>query len=251
MCFTGTMKSTGDAACGVRARAREEMRQAILAAARARLATDGGPGLSLRAVARDVGLSSSAVYRYFRSRDELLTALIIGAYDSLGEAVERAEAAVDRADFPGRWRAWGHAARAWAVANPHAWALIFGSPIPGYAAPHDTIPAAARAPMVLVGLLADAAAVGALRHQRALPGDGEASVAPLLLVVPPTVGSETAARGLMAWTYVLGSISAQLFGHRVNVVADDGADAFYEIELDRVAEFAGMLDVPPAAPPAA
>ena len=55
----------------------------------------------------------------------------------------------------------------------------------------------------------------------------------------------------MAWAYVLGSISAQLFGHRVNVVADDGADAFYEIELDRVAEFAGMLDVPPAAPPSA
>ena len=81
------MKSTGDAACGVRARAREEMRQAILAAARARLATDGGPGLSLRAVARDVGLSSSAVYRYFRSRDELLTALIIEAYDAIGEAV--------------------------------------------------------------------------------------------------------------------------------------------------------------------
>ena len=251
MCFTGTMRSTGDAARGVRARAREEMRQAILAAARARLATDGGPGLSLRAVARDVGLSSSAVYRYFSSRDELLTALIIGAYDSLGEAVERAEAAVDRADLPGRWRAWGHAARAWALANPHEWALIFGSHIPGYAAPQDTIPAAARAPMVLAGLLADAAAVGALRHQWALPGDGEASVAPLLLAVAPTVGSEAAARGLMAWTYVLGSISAQLFGHRVNVVADDGAETFYEIELDRVAEFVGMLDVPPAAPPAA
>lgn len=245
------MSNTGDVARGVRARAREEMRQAILAAARVRLATDGAPGLSLRAVARDVGLSSSAVYRYFSSRDELLTALIIGAYDSLGEAVERAEAAVDRADFTGRWRAWGHAARAWALANPHEWALIFGSPIPGYAAPQDTIPAAARAPMVLVGFLADAAAAGALRHQRALPGAGEASVAPLLQAVPSTVGSETAARGLMAWTYILGSVSAQLFGHRVNIVADDGADAFYEIELDRVAEFVGVLDAPPSAPPSA
>jgi len=210
------------------------------------LATDGGPGLSLRAVARDVGLSSSAVYRYFRSRDELLTALIIEAYDAIGEAVEQAEAAVERADFHGRWRAWGHAARAWALANPHEWALIFGSPVPGYAAPQDTIPAAARAPMVLVGLLADAAAVGALRHQRALPGDGEASVAPLLLVVPPTVGSEAAARGLMAWTYVLGSISAQLFGHRVNVTSDGASAAFYEIELDRMAEFVGVRDASPA-----
>lgn len=77
------------------------------------------------------------------------------------------------------------------------------------------------------------------------------STGPLLLAVAPTVGSEAAARGLMAWTYVLGSISAQLFGHRVNVVADAGSDAFYEIELDRMAEFVGMLDVPPSAPPAA
>ena len=222
------------------------MRQAILAAARVRLATDGALGLSLRAVARDVGLASSAVYRYFSSRDELLTALIIEAYDSLGEAAESAEAAVERSDLQGRWRAWGRAARAWALANPHEWALIFGSPVPGYAAPQDTIPAAARAPMVLVGLLADAAAVGALRHQRALPGDGEASVAPLLLVVPPTVGSEAAARGLMAWTYVLGSISAQLFGHRVNVTSDGASAAFYEIELDRMAEFVGVRDASPA-----
>ena len=222
------------------------MRQAILAAARVRLATDGALGLSLRAVARDVGLASSAVYRYFSSRDELLTALIIEAYDSLGEAAESAEAAVERSDLQCRWRAWGRAARAWALANPHEWALIFGSPVPGYAAPQDTIRAAARAPMVLVGLLGDAADAGLLAHQRALPGGGAASMAPLASAFPSGVASEAAARGLMAWTYVVGSVSAQLFGHRVNVVADGASDAFYEIELDLVAEFVGVLDRPPA-----
>ena len=73
---------------GVRARARAEVRASILAAAARRVATDGAIDLSLRAVARDVGMVSSAVYRYFASRDELLTALIIEAYDSLGEHVE-------------------------------------------------------------------------------------------------------------------------------------------------------------------
>ena len=73
---------------GVRARARAEVRAAILAAASKRVAEDGANDLSLRAVARDVGMVSSAVYRYFASRDELLTALIVEAYDSLGDHVE-------------------------------------------------------------------------------------------------------------------------------------------------------------------
>src|SRR5665647_2212495 len=102
MCFTGPMSTTGNVARGVRARAREEMRQAILAAARVRLATDGALGLSLRAVARDVGLASSAVYRYFSSRDELLTALIIEAYDSLGALRGLAERVVRLDDERGQ-----------------------------------------------------------------------------------------------------------------------------------------------------
>ncbi|MET0425374.1 MAG: TetR family transcriptional regulator, partial [Actinoplanes sp.] len=86
-------------ASGVRARVRAEMTEEIKAVARRHLATDGA-NLSLRAVARDMGMASSAVYRYFASRDELLTAMIIDAYDALGEAAERAggtaEEPVDR-----------------------------------------------------------------------------------------------------------------------------------------------------------
>ena len=90
---------------------------------------------------------SSAIYRYFPSRDDLLTALIIDAYDALGDAVEAADAAVDRADLRGRWLAVCRAARAWALAHPAEYALIYGSPVPGYAAPDDTVgagPAPAR-----------------------------------------------------------------------------------------------------------
>src|SRR5215470_9227101 len=113
-------------AASIRARVRAEMISEIKAVARRHLEVDGA-NLSLRAVARDLGMVSSALYRYFPSRDDLLTALILDAYNSLGEAVERAEAAVERGDLVGRWLAACRAVRAWALATPHEYALIYGS----------------------------------------------------------------------------------------------------------------------------
>src|SRR6476619_3633829 len=118
----------------IRARVRAEMIDEIKAVARRHLAADGA-NLSLRAVARDMGMVSSAVYRYFASRDDLLTALIIEGYNAMGEAAERAEAAVPRRDLPGRWMAICHAVRDWGRAHPAEYALLYGSPVPGYAAP--------------------------------------------------------------------------------------------------------------------
>ena len=80
-------------AAGTRARVRAALTREIVDAARRHLAVDGAAGLSLRAVARELGMASSAVYRYFPSRDDLLTALIVDAYDALGAAAEEAEAA--------------------------------------------------------------------------------------------------------------------------------------------------------------
>ena len=122
-----------------RQRARAELTREIKEAARRQLAETGAPQLSLRAVARELGLVSSALYRYFPSRDDLLTALIIDAYDSLGEAAEAAAAANGTAGPRGGWRAVCHAVRDWARANPHEYTLIYGSPVPGYQAPRDTV----------------------------------------------------------------------------------------------------------------
>jgi AcrR family transcriptional regulator len=224
---------------GVRARVREEMRAEILRAARRHLAEEGAAGLSFRAVARDVGLVSSAVYRYFPSRDALLTALIVESYDALGDTVERREATVPRDRHGDRYRAVGRAAREWAVAEPRQWALIFGSPIPGYAAPPDTVAPAVRVPLVLARLLADAHATGAVgRHGDLAPGLHDALL--LRSVFPSDVPDDLLVRGLVAWTYVLGSVSAQLFGHRHRVVADDAFAAVYEVELDRMVELVGL-----------
>ncbi len=117
----------------------------ILRIARHQLATEGAPGVSLRAIARELGMVSSAVYRYVASREDLLTLLIIESYEALGEVAERADAAIDdRDDVGARWVAICTAVRSWALEHPADHGLIYGTPIPGYVAPPDTIPAALR-----------------------------------------------------------------------------------------------------------
>src|SRR5260370_18857302 len=109
-------------AASIRARVRAEMIDEIKETARRQLAT-GGANLSLRAIARELGVVSSALYRYFASRDELLTALIIDAYNAIGEAGERADAAVtDRLDLTSRWLAVADAWRDGCLAHPAAYA---------------------------------------------------------------------------------------------------------------------------------
>ena len=152
-----------------RERTRAEITRQILDVARRHLGTDGASGLSLRAIARELGASSSGVYRYVASRDELLTMLIVAAYDALGTAAEAQEAAVARGDLAGRWSAVCDAVRGWALANPNEYALIYGTPVPGYIAPAATMAPAARVSGVLLGILIDAAS--AERRTAAMAGD--------------------------------------------------------------------------------
>jgi AcrR family transcriptional regulator len=146
-----------------RERVRAEITTEILDTARGYLATDGAPALSLRAIARDLGMASSALYRYFRSRDELLTRLIIDAYDSLGAAAEVREEPIDRDDLAARFTAICDAVRDWALDHPNEYALIYGSPVPGYVAPADTVQPAIRVTTLLLRIVVDAATAGTPR----------------------------------------------------------------------------------------
>jgi AcrR family transcriptional regulator len=206
--------------------------------ARAHLAADG-PDLSLRAVARDLGVVSSAVYRYFPSRDALLTALIIDGYDSLGAAVEAAEGRVARRDLSGRWLAVGRGVRAWALAHPHEYALLYGSPVPGYAAPQDTIGPASRPVWLLTAILRDAVASGHAgtsdRLPRAVRADLERIGAdPQFAGIPPGV----LARGMTAWALVFGALSFELFGRLTNAVTD--YEAYFDHQLKAMVSYLGI-----------
>jgi len=250
-----------DRAPTARELARESVHASILAAARARLTEEGPSQLSLRAVARDVGMVSSAVYRYFPSRDDLLTALLIADYDELGAAVEAADAAAG----PGagaRWVAVCRAIRTWSLARPGDFALLFGSPVPGYAAPRETVEPASRTTLTIVRVVVDArgasaasasatasasaSAASAGRHGSPVPptaapgvvgaavADGVASLHAFGLDLP----EEVLLRALMAWTTVFGVISFELFGHYVGSVSD-GAAYFDEV-IARLADDLGF-----------
>jgi AcrR family transcriptional regulator len=201
----------------MRARLRAEMTDEIKAIARRHLATEGA-NLSLRAVARDLGVVSSAIYRYFPSRDDLLTALILDAYNALGGSVEAAEGAVDRADLGGRFLAICHAVRDWAIANPHEYALIYGSPVPGYAAPTDTVAAATRTVRVLGGVLEDAARTGVLRDDERLSPDVSTELERVAAGVAPSAPLGPLGRALGSWLQLFGFVSFELFGQLNNAV---------------------------------
>ncbi|MFE5720024.1 TetR/AcrR family transcriptional regulator [Streptomyces erythrochromogenes] len=224
---------------GARERARIEVTAAIKDEARRRLAAEGAAKLSLRAVARELGMVSSALYRYFPSRDELLTALIIDAYDSLGAAAEEADArALAAGAAPrDRWIAACEAVRAWALEHPHEYALVYGSPVPGYSAPADTIGPASRVGNVLIGIV-----------RAAYEGRGLA-LPPLPSALGPEAGRMAAdfAEGLppavvaalvAAWAQLAGLVSFELFGQFQGVVEE--RSAFFAHAAGQLAHGVGL-----------
>ncbi|WP_026341713.1 TetR/AcrR family transcriptional regulator [Actinomadura atramentaria] len=223
---------------GARERIRRQMVAEIKREARRQLAESGAQSLSLRAVARETGLVSSGVYRYFASRDELLTALIIDAYGAVAERVEEAVGA--RAAPRERWRAGCAAVRAWSRANPHEYALIYGSPVPGYAAPADTVDAAARVPLALLSVVRAAHEAGELRPPdvRALPPELAAQGRAVAELTGGGLPEDAAVRVGIAWTQLFGMVGFELFGHLVG--SFDPADALFDHAVDLMADLIGL-----------
>ncbi|HEX6873778.1 MAG TPA: TetR/AcrR family transcriptional regulator [Micromonosporaceae bacterium] len=219
---------------------RAEMTAAIKQTARRHLAEQGAPNLSLRAVARDLGVVSSALYRYFPSRDDLLTALIIDAYNSLGESVEQAEAAVDRSDLVARHYAACHAVRDWALAHPHEFALTYGSPVPGYVAPPDTVGPATRTTDVLISVLADGVAAGIVRPRPGewLEREVQAEMVRLVAASGSDLPPAVMARGVMSWTHLFGAVSFEVFGRLTNMI--DDRRAWFDHQVRAMAVLVGL-----------
>lgn len=198
---------------GKRQETHEQTQARIVELGRRHLVDRGAAGLSLRAIARDLGMVSSAVYRYVASRDELLTLLLIDAYSDLADTVDRAR------DTQGElWSddivAIARAARRWAVAHPARWALLYGSPVPGYHAPPErTVAVGTR----VIGAIFDAIAAGITTGDIRLTS----------IVVPQPMSSDfdrirrefgfpgddaVMAKCFVFWAGVLGAISLEVFG---------------------------------------
>lgn len=223
-----------------RERARAELTREITEIARRQLGTEGAGGLNLRAIARELGMVSSAIYRYFPSRDELLTALIIDAYNAVGDAVERADAGCDPDDHAGRWRAVCHAVRDWALAHPHEYALIYGSPVPGYQAPVDTVGPAVRDTVVYGRILSSAYAAGVLTPPDGFPAPSPsfAGDADAVRELMPGLPDDLVARAIVAWTGLFGFLGFELFGQFANVIEDRAA--LFEYQLETLGRLIGL-----------
>ena len=214
--------------------AREHNLARIKQLALTQLAESGASALSLRAIARELNLVSSAIYRYYPSRDELITALILDAYGDLAACLEAAAAGPRRGPRR-RWTDTCAAMRAWAVAEPHRWALIYGSTIPGYAAPRDTIEPAGRVVRALAGPVLDAhpdttpASVGRLLAQQL-----DTSAASLDLATDRT----TMLALVAAFSRVVGLLTLELNGQFVG--GFEPADDLYGTLVEQEADLLGL-----------
>jgi AcrR family transcriptional regulator len=209
----------------------------------------GTTDLRFSDIAREMGMTAPALYRYFADRDDLLTALIVDAYDELGAVVAEARERVAKDDVWGRFLSVAQAYRRWASSDPVRFSLILGMPVPGYAAPEDgpTKDAAIRAMAQLRALFLDAAALGELRRpllaevadavrdcaeadQEHHPGE-------------PPVAPEIFQAMLHSWAALHGFASLEAHGH-LHWLTPAACDALF-ISNVRLAAITSGLPVPP------
>jgi AcrR family transcriptional regulator len=209
---------------GKRQETREKIETQIIELGRRHLVTEGAAGLSLRAIARDLGMVSSAVYRYVANRDDLLTLLLVDAYSELADAVDRAGAT------SGSWRdrllATAHAARGWAIDQPASWALLYGSPVPGYRAPRErTVGPGTRVVRALFNAIAAGIAAGDIPQSNASAAQPLSSDFERVRQEFEFTGDDSAvAKCFLLWAGLVGAISLEVFGqYGADTLTEPGA----------------------------
>ena len=230
-----------------RERARARTVDDIIRLGREHLAMHGAAALSLRAVARDLGVVSSAVYRYVENREELLTLLLIDAYNELGDEVDAAVGGVPESDFGGRFAALGRAVRGWALREPSRYALLFGSPVPGYRAPAErTTGPGTRVIVALMAILDGAFRAGQLsangRRSPAVAAGLSGDLANIRAEFGLAVPDDLLARGALAWTSLFGAISFEVFG-QYGQGTFTAREELFGHHLAVLADVAGLADV--------
>jgi len=211
-----------------RDRFRSQMREEIKDAALRQLAEGGPAGVSVNAIGRELGVSGPALYRYFRSRDALLTELVVDAYEDLGAALRDAMSHRRRAAPATRLLVLGEAYRAWALSQPHRYGLLFAPALPGHDAHAERIVAASQEAMA--ALLAVLAETGDAPVSTAPPGP---RLAGELRAWSHERGADASpALGLRAitlWARLHGHVSLEIGGNFASMGLDP--DALFEAAL--------------------
>ncbi|MDX1992147.1 MAG: TetR/AcrR family transcriptional regulator [bacterium] len=221
---------------------REDTREEIKAFARQQMAAEGTAALSLRAIARDMEMTAPALYRYFPSRDELITALIVDAFNALADALEAADAAQPQQDYTGRLRAVLMAYRGWALEHPTDFQLIYGNPIPGYSAPRElTVPAVVRGFQAIIRPMGEADQAGLITippEAQHLPASLDQHFHGLIVSGNYPISSALFYLGVTMWTRIHGIIMLELYHHLGPTVGS--VDDLFAHEVQHILRRVGM-----------
>ena len=229
---------------GKRAEHREATEAAIVTAGLRLLSERGVDALTVRGLARELSLVPSALYRYVKSREDLLALLVSHAYNDVADTLEAAHDAVPADDLLGRWRAFAHALRSWSVAHPHEWALTQGAPIRDFGVVADySFEPALRVHRLLLRLAADAEAaglrptVGRVIRPSPLPG-----YPAILQIAGREISEQTILAGLAAWHLLAGALYAEHFRQVGSELVDHAL--YYEAMIAATERL--LLEPPPS-----
>lgn len=224
-----------------RERLRLETIEEIKITAWKQIGGQGAASLSLRAIAREMGMTAPGLYRYYKDRDALVTALLMDAFSSFTNRLETGRDAYPVTDHTGRFRGMCWAYFQWAMENPQRYMLLFGTPIQGYLFAEELGPVAQRSFLVLQGVIGEAFVAGKIRGEVAglkLPTSLKVQYEALRKFGMPYTGTVTQL-ALSAWSMVHGMTSLYLYNYLAGFL-QEGVGAFVEFEIEKMIRTIGM-----------
>ena len=239
----GTPPGTPPGSLTRRERQRAATVEEIKEVARGLMREQGTTDVRFTDIAKEMGMTPPALYRYYADRDALLTDLIADGYRDLGRVVAEAREAVDPDDVVGRWFAVGKAYRDWARREPAQFALILGMPVPGYVAPEDgpTTDAARDAMAQLSEMFIRAAALGQLKEPlvREVSDEMAACAAEKHPELGGLLSPATYQAMIQAWATLHGATCLDAYG-QFDWISEEARDQLFDSTLKGAALAAGF-----------
>lgn len=224
-----------------RERIRHDTIEEIKSTAWRQIGEAGASGLSLRWIAREMGMTAPGLYRYYKDRDALVTALLTDAFEAFAVALEAGRDSAAAGDFAGRFREMSRAYFRWGRENPQKYILLFGSPIQGYVFAEELIPVAQKSFFVLVGVAAEAYAAGKLTGEVTalkMPTPLKVQYDALKKMGVPFAGVVIQS-ALSAWAMIHGITSLYLQNYLTGML-QNSVGAFADHEIEKMIQTLGM-----------